>query len=1004
MLFYINTISSINQRFVELSSQHVFTEDKTLDNVKVVLECNDTKTPYAPMQKFIVLFDDNTRQDYYIVSDSVELYSNTPLRYKHSLTLTQNTRALSKRILRNTVFTQPANTNKRLYYSISNYKDANGDYNSYPASGTTHDSWQEPLILGTKEKIRRAYLVIKGTGVGMAYNPNTPSLINYTNTSQFTYDSTKFVITYTDKNGTVTTTPFYLSNNVQCNERIYETSYIDPSKPSINLTNVLKAMATNGGNIKIELGSPTYVFADHTKGTYQSKDVIVENIQLELFVETYIYTAYDVLDIVIKQLKQKHSIKQNDDIFTLPASGDLYDLLKTTIAPNFAFTQSTVFDAIAEVFNLFDATLTLDENNVLGIEYLNEANKQMIADNQFVGINQAQAETNYNNSLISFYQDARVEENYPSEKGYAGVRFAELGIPSNSSSMEIGLPHKIDYINRIKTIDKKFTIANFHETGNPAAFTNTPLEVDITYFCVENSVYYNLPTTGDFPYLTNPITYLTSANTISYNRGASAIQIGKTYNDYLGFNYYAITVVRACGLYRYWGFSANSVIANAYVTFDEGLNNVDFPALRFNVDYLTSVDGITKVHSLDNKYDGEEIINQVNGAVDLTKLGLNMLGLSLKLGQPIMAMTHQISDWNNRIQKGQLYFKDNEYWVANICTYTNLGNGYYLGNIEFSKNFNALSQRITLNKEKRFTNISANLVCKSEEIVTNFIYLSSVAFTQASENIALYPLSVISNSLLATFGKDISNLITSATIKDNSNNEVIIPLHKYCAGDTINFEIAYLDPINAGNKTSQRTFNGVTAYYTSPTIYTDSNGFLDITNIHYGNIITQDVGFGNYPSIALDNTYIYINNYEFYKKPNEIFAFNYQVAFLPLAGRMHTDFIGQEFMKNNSLLFMRQDEGNRVFYFSYKINGFKYSILDTKAEYDEKIKITNVTFETTASYQRLNFSFEHSMASNSALAWAITDSDDNIYFASNEPIENTTDTIYLYFIPKRNRI
>ena len=39
----------------------------------------------------------------------------------------------------------------------------------------------------------------------------------------------------------------------------------------------------------------------------------------------------------------------NKYLYNLPTSGDFYNTLKNTIAPNFSFTQSDLYSAIAQV-------------------------------------------------------------------------------------------------------------------------------------------------------------------------------------------------------------------------------------------------------------------------------------------------------------------------------------------------------------------------------------------------------------------------------------------------------------------------------------------------------------------------------------------------------------------------------------------------------------------------------------------------------------------------------
>ena len=59
-----------------------------------------------------------------------------------------------------------------------------------------------------------------------------------------------------------------------------------------------------------------------------------------------------------------------------------------------------------------------------------------------------------------------------------------------------------------------------------------------------------------------------------------------------------------------------------------------------------------------------------------------MVGVSLQMGEPTLSATHKISSWANRIKKGQIYTDENgDKWLANICSYTIIGDDLFVGNI-----------------------------------------------------------------------------------------------------------------------------------------------------------------------------------------------------------------------------------------------------------------------------------------------------------------------------------
>ena len=154
--------------------------------------------------------------------------------------------------------------------------------------------------------------------------------------------------------------------------------------------------------------------------------------------------------------------------------------------------------------------------------------------------------------------------------------------------------------------------------------------------------------------------------------------------------------------------------------------------------------------------------------------------------------------------------------------------------------------------------------------------------------------------------------------------------------------------------------------------------------------------------------YISIRNLEIYKQPNEIFALNYQIAFLPIPGRENTDFIGNEFINNNCFVKnMTENKLARYIVFRNK----KSSNLDIKATpYFLKKEITSVVLEENLLDFDLVFNFNALTAAEKVLdkfvSWNIIDERDNVLFASNKALDlqSTVDHINIYFIGRHKRV
>lgn len=80
--------------------------DETLDSASFAF-INSSPDPIAPMQRVEIGHEDNSSSYFITISDSVEPYTPTSGLYKHEVTCAESTRILSKRMLRNSVFSQP---------------------------------------------------------------------------------------------------------------------------------------------------------------------------------------------------------------------------------------------------------------------------------------------------------------------------------------------------------------------------------------------------------------------------------------------------------------------------------------------------------------------------------------------------------------------------------------------------------------------------------------------------------------------------------------------------------------------------------------------------------------------------------------------------------------------------------------------------------------------------------------------------------------------------------
>lgn len=779
MKFYIYEDGEYKKVKVETLPSITDMLDETLDIVSFSLMANDKADAYLPTTKFKVEFEDdeNTIKYFEISSDTVEIFRTNPPKYKHRLSCIQNTRKLSRHIVRDSNFTQPANKHRESLVAVSCginlVIDGHSTLTRSYRSGMFGN--YEPLVISNNEKISNTYVeidvqVAKANGTNQKKatwlsNINGLQDINSQIQGELHFNSLSIYL-------------FYELNGQQVERRV-AISEIGGSlvfNKKLDAPFIKDIIEQGATNIRLGFEKTTDIPINSTPlpcysipFTYDCQPSLGNNLvfimcQAKIIAETYYYTVYDVLDLLRKRQKQENINGSKNDLFKLPTeeqNPELYNLLKTTIAPNFTFTQLTLYECIADIFRLFDAIFTMDDDGVLGIKYFNERNNKEI-NPRFAGRLTAHSETKYTNGYITNYQDGRVELEFPAKGSYAHLRATTLGVPKEEDDKYFVVEQPIQFIESANvggfttifsngyTTDSTKSRVPQYQTINDVQATGEP-PFDITRYIIEESLWGLLDKTSGIP--TGNPSRLLQTNTITFQQYQNSIHFGSTYTDSTSITYINFVNMIACAGARMAG--VDKIEAGTWSRgYSPQYHDPDvIPVIRpfrvywkdivVNLHYFSSSNGRVKVESITNKYDGESLIDQLNGAVDLNKMGLNMLGYALKNGEPSLSGKHIICDISKRIKKGDIYRYNNEIWVANSCLYTVMRDGKISGQITFTKNFNSLSLVTRKLNERRMTNISRDLVMKSEDNFIEYCYLSSISQSITSQTISINP-----NSLL----------------------------------------------------------------------------------------------------------------------------------------------------------------------------------------------------------------------------------------------------------------
>lgn len=1054
------------------------TLDETLETFSFALISSQNDTPYTPMTDVIFEDDSGVKTPFVITIDSVEVFSSNPIRYKHSLTCVQSTRKLSKHLIRNSCFSQPANMTKQSFTAGSlTFKHIMVSFDperyqiscpyDYPLELDVSklQDGSEPLTLMTNEKILNGYIQIDCKAAFITQSLNTAEDFTGEWRNINTFSELQIGISNIGGTFSIGSTPLifryfksgssYKQENISpsdlglesWDDLVFGRKYIYPRLKELaeqginNFYFVFPNNATDFLNI-----DNVHPFVETKHGTWfpQFPGFII--FHLKFIADTYNYSGRDILN----QINYRYCLPYQVDI----PSGYTYDgytgssaylkqhdvlwigyenwteaILDEYIPPSLTFTQCTAYECVAEVFRGLDATFTFGERTVgaitesgaLKIEYLNDWSGKEVSP-RFSGVQLAISEDNYNNALVSYYQDGRVNV----KTSWLPIRSRELGVPQENDHgiivpSPIQTPIKLTFISGKNQVCTSFTQQAGSKSPYKILCTNS-FAFDITHFLVEESIWTVLDTTDTDQFI-NPH-YLMQANSISYKQGDNFINLGQTNSNWLGQKIYVMPKLLRCVMHREVGIWGDTTNYEGYYFLE--FANSEWNNIFFNFEYESTNNGRVVVESLENKYMGENLVDQYNGAIDMNKMGLNMLGLSLKMGQPSLNCNHIISKWDNRIKQGQIYFKDGDYWLANVCSYTILPNGMMRGSITFVKNFNALSLQTRLARARRLSNISTSLTTLSEDNLINYVYVSTEQTnTYSIENITTSPIAILPDELgrgiQGTFDNPSVYSLNSkhpkqAVIKtDKIDNYVYIPLIKYGLGNSVCFEMAFNHPMNAGSQTTADNSGwfGSAAYFTRVTKYTDDYGFFDKANIRIG---YADTTTQLYPVLEGDfNSLINIDNLGYYKQPNEVFALNYQLCFLPCD--VHNDLVMPEFVNKNYFVdpdnhsvFVSSDENTKFrFYYDKDNEGHTYSQLDVKAitnsKKDNYVRIVGVNRTTETSGQHCGMTtltFTLSASISSTHSWAITDINGNVYIASNRYMRGNQ--VVIRFLPLQKRI
>lgn len=1031
----------VNGHLVNIQSNAAFlsTQDESLDSGTLVLEWNEMKNALLPQTKFDI--EDTTNNEtwnFIIKKDDVEcVKKGSTTVWQHNLTVEQNTSSLTKKVMRDSIFSQPVQDKILKIHShgyiLTAYKrdeddpdDPNGYFLSDQAmhmpiksySPDVEDYYHNRILITDREKIRGAKVKIESCTqrfVSIAYAG--VDRINFTrNSDQRTYNKHGqlylIIRMYNAESGGTEinhysfevpsqATEVALDDNAFMGEGWYTLEYND--RPYFeNLTQDDIRFTRNVGEVVDNVYYPN----------------VLAMINIELTFNTYYYTLWDVLNYLRKQQLKTFCYQNHEDSpFEMP-SGEAQQYLSKIVAPEFKFNGCDLYTAIAEVFNYIDAVPTLDKNNVLGWEFLNDVNnldvrpktdeKTMLEDTYFVDA----VVTNYQNAK----QNTKIE--YPARNVYRRISTDVFGIPSPENYI-LQVPHKIDYIDDV-FVSQTNSFEVFFKTRIDIEGRATITEVNYSpvylphdRISIKDSVYeetlYNSLEIGS----ENAITPNRN-NTIFYARESNFINCGGLRDSFDNVGSQFVALNKAIYLSMKYLFSA----FGAWSTFTTP-TFADLWKIEYNIEYHGIFDGRSKEEYRENRCkDTALFVAQASSSADLNRMGTNMLGVISKLGNEEKNVQFDMSAYGSRVKKGAIYVDDNGYkWViTNVKTTFSTSSDKVFNECTLSKNYNSIGKFTSINQEKRFYEISEKLTSKGYENITEYIYFSlseieplETSCLEVEGIMAIFSQTLGSSNVYS--GAEYSTLVTydKANAISTDRNEVLLPIHTYGLGDSICFEMGFESPLSAGTKLVG-TASTSDPLHSESVLYAGDKGFADKFDIE---IYGRQTFFESYDFPLIPTGFkqsasrlVEIPEMHYYKRVNEILHLNYQVAFKPYQKETTDQFgvsryeaeeiyIGKAFIDNNGIIPNAESLGQLYLYCS---DDEEYSIRDREClgdiAFQSSVSVTYYANKT--GYIEVTIPSSPQYDSVSGKSWAIGTRDGKLVIGVNQKYENTK-SLKLYF-------
>jgi hypothetical protein len=741
------------------------------------------------------------------------------------------------------------------------------------------------------------------------------------------------------------------------------------------------------------------------------------------------YYIYDVIENLINTTPLETSANlATTRLFTLPSSGDLYDLITTTPSPEFTFKDVTFREALNQVCGYIDGIPRLvrltDGTLELSVDFVNELKELITSENVFIDKKVSQDiglyGTNIESEALNLVNDALISESveiYPSENGFITARCDEYIFDFTKSF--------IPTPKRIYSIQKLFARIDLlilwpGATGDPArTYYNDWINVDLAKIyspitqgrVLENNSYKKLDVEDGVNsnarldetnfYQSNTIYYNYREKNITHSNTIGLWDIDTSLEYLLKIKVYEQLVDE--------GLTVGGILLSNYdldelqITIsgsvDDYLYQVHYTpipnSMRLNID-RTDLSDVDKQSTILSNQQGrivnlENFTNNLQGKIN--RIGNSELQLENRINTPLSSFIYDIGDYTSDIYivtvKEWIFFKDYVYMKYGL-----------------SKNYNMISKFIGVNSEIRQWEIGENNTLDRNLIYKEYVEIDAVESGSGSN----------SSQLMQTVGLTtyIDTFKTTSTyepvrgglmVGDDIPSTLLVSLSSNGGGNSLMFNWKF-DTNKIVGEFREEIDSQIARNFVS---YTDDDGISENFTLYMYDKLTTPISANDYLDRA--NTYpksnlTYVTNtllknntrLQMYKDSREV-----------IGGTIHLQIksadidkivLGRWLSMRNRLVSENPPTEIRLYTYS---NDFKFGRLhtfDLPSGYDTE---SSYTASITPSYTNFNIQITDARLTSAIDSYCLTDENDKILLAVNQDGARL-DTITFDFLNKASGI